>query len=178
MNYLSLFSGQFPFILFALLVTLIVETLVYFFALKKSLKFLLTIFIMNIVLNVSMNATLLLAKSEVTYYLLLLGFEILTIIIEALIIGLMFKIKFKSALSTSFLANFLSFVIGNGFYAFNIIDQEKGPSFWTLIIFSIITLLVFGLLSFLPFNKDDRKDNKRNNDGEEYETADDEEEAD
>lgn len=159
MDLFDLMIKRFPFMLFALLITLIVETFFYSFLKKGDKKFLIFVLLMNTFLNALMNVILLCAKSEEMYYLILLVSEIATIIIEALLITFIFRLKAKEVVGVVLSANVVSFFIGAGFYTLGIIDERKGPTCWTLIL--TFYVLIF-LCSFLfTTRQDNNNDNNR-----------------
>lgn len=159
MDVISKYLSRFNFMLFALFITLIVETFFYSFLKKGDKKFLIFVLLMNTFLNAIMNVILLSAKSEEMYYLILLASEIVTIIIESLLITFIFRLKAKEVVGVVLSANVVSFFIGAGFYTLGIIDERKGPTWWTLIF--TFYVLIF-LCSFLfTTRQDNNNDNNR-----------------
>ena len=97
-------------ILFALLLTLILEVPFYFIFNKKSLVYLLTVYSMNIILNIAMNLLLVFAFKD--YYVAsLIIMEVLVFLIEGFIIFWFKNIRYKGFL-ISLGANAISLGIG------------------------------------------------------------------
>lgn len=175
MSYTDKVITQLPFILFALAVTLFVETIIYYLVIDRTKKLLVTISVMNILFNLSMNLLLMLAPNVDIYYLMLLIFEVVTLLAEALVLTLVLKLSYKKALSFSFVANFLSFVFGTSFYSLGFIDEIKGPSWWTLVLSYIIVISLYGLLFLFTHHNNNDNNNRDENNKEQTDEADDEE---
>ena len=122
-----------------LLITLIIEVPIYFLFYKKSLSYLLVIYVMNIVLNVSMNLLLRYVFFR-DYYLALIITEVIVVIIEAFIIFWYQEIRYKG-LYIAFTANLASLGIG---LALNMI-----PAFRNADLLVIILLAAFFTIEFI-----------------------------
>jgi len=130
-------------LILALLLTLVLEVPFYFIFNKKSLSYLLTVYSMNIVLNLAMNVLLMFVFKD--YYVAsLIIMEILVFLSEGFIIFWFKNIRFKGFL-ISIGANSISLGIGllfNQFHLFTIF-----PSGMLIILLSIFivefTLVIF-----------------------------------
>ncbi|MFA5486145.1 MAG: hypothetical protein WC275_03575 [Bacilli bacterium] len=159
MDVISKYLSRFNFMLFALFITLFIETLWYFFLKKHDKKYLTFVLLMNIILNGLMNFVLIFAKSEEVYLLMLLSFEVFTIIIEAILITFIFKLKFTKVFLFALGANISSYLVGRAFYTFNIIDVSKGPTVWTLVISFYVLIFLCSFLFLARHDDDNNNDN-------------------
>ncbi len=119
-----------------LLITLIIEVPIYFLFYKKSLSYLLVIYVMNIVLNVSMNLLLRYVFFR-DYYLALIIMEVIVVIIEAFIIFWYQEIRYKG-LYIALAANLASLGIG---LALNQIPVLMSPNLMVIIIFLVLFII-------------------------------------
>lgn len=119
-----------------LLITLIIEVPIYFLFYKRSLSYLLVIYAMNIVLNVSMNLLLRYVFFR-DYYLALIIMEVIVVIIEAFIIFWYQEIRYKG-LYIAFTANIASLGIG---LALNQIPVLMSPNLMVIIIFLVLFII-------------------------------------
>ena len=100
-------------ILFPLAITLLIETGIYMILKHKDLKLFLVVSIMNLLLNPLMNIALIyLGKDAISYWVTLSVSEVLTILIESLIVLIFMKFKYHKILLFAFIANLVSFLIG------------------------------------------------------------------
>ena len=100
-------------IIFSLVLTLFIETGIYMILKHRDLKLFLVTSAMNIVLNVTMNVILTYAiKDETTYWIVLSTFEVMTTLVESLIVYLFIRFKYLKILLFAFIANATSFLIG------------------------------------------------------------------
>lgn len=125
-------------ILFPLMVTLVIETGLYMVLKHRDLKLFLVVGSMNIILNPTMNIILLMnGDTELKYWLILAIGEVLTTVIESIIVLLFMKIKYLKVLLFAITANMGSFLIG---LAFRPVYENK-----TI----LIILTIFFLLAYL-----------------------------
>lgn len=100
-------------IIFSLVLTLFIETGIYMILKHRDLKLFLVTSAMNVVLNVTMNVILTYAiKDETTYWIVLSTFEVMTTLVESLIVYLFIRFKYLKILLFAFIANATSFLIG------------------------------------------------------------------
>ena len=100
-------------IIFSLVLTLFIETGIYMILKHRDLKLFLVTSAMNVVLNVTMNVILTYAiKDETTYWIVLSAFEVMTTLVESLIVYLFMRFKYLKILLFAFIANATSFLIG------------------------------------------------------------------
>ena len=100
-------------IIFSLAITLCIETFVYMFLKPRDLKLFIIVSGLNIVLNVTMNIILTYAiKEEIAYWIILSIYEVLTTLVEALLITYLMKFRFLKVLLFAFIANLSSFLVG------------------------------------------------------------------
>lgn len=100
-------------IIFALLLTLVIETFIYVFVKPYDIKLFITVTVMNLVLNPLMNLTLLNMASLQQYTVWLTIFECLTVVIEATVLYFIVKIRLPKAFIFAFIANIVSYGIGS-----------------------------------------------------------------
>lgn len=132
-------------IILALMITLAVEVNIYIFLDRKNIFLWLAATVMNIVLNVGMNILLFFMPTEFWYWFTLWIYEILTFIVEGLIIFIVFKYKLVKCLLVALIANASSFLVGFVINQFNPNDIAK---IILLIVFGIIYLIGLGLTSY------------------------------
>lgn len=132
-------------IILALMITLAVEVNIYIFLDRKNIFLWLTATIMNIVLNVGMNILLYFMPTEFWYWFTLWIYEILTFIVEGLIIFIVFKYKLVKCLLVALIANASSFLVGLLINQFN---PNGIARIILLIVFGIIYLIGLGLTSY------------------------------
>lgn len=99
-------------IVIALMVTLAIEVNIFIFLKRDDIFLWLTASIMNVILNVGMNVLLYFMPTTFWYWFTLSVYEIVTLIIEGLIVFLIFKYKFFKCLLVSLIANTASFLVG------------------------------------------------------------------
>lgn len=153
-------------LVFALSLTLLVETLIYYFLKPRDLKFALSVIIMNGVLNVTMNIGFFLyffAMPVHNYLRTLFIIEALIVIVETLIIYKINKTPLFKTFLFSLLANGVSLGLGLLNDTYTIIDSRRAYS----LIFSVINigLLCVFLYYFTTFPPLDEVDGKRNRHG-------------
>lgn len=101
------------FIIVPLLLTLFIETGLYMILKHRDLKLFLIVGIMNLLLNPTMNLLLwFFGDTQLNYWLILIVGEVLTTLIESLIVYLFMKFKYLKILLFAFIANVSSFLIG------------------------------------------------------------------
>ena len=145
-------------ILFPLTITLFIETGIYMILKHRDLKLFLVVSLMNLILNPAMNIIFYFAiPDEKTYWLALAIAEILTTLIESLIVFLFMKIKYPKVLLFAFLANAASLVVG-------LLLRPVFETRTTIIVLTSLFFLgylfiyIFILVSFVRQNKD-KQDN-------------------
>ena len=99
-------------IVIALMITLAIEVNIFIFLKRDNILLWLVASIMNVILNVGMNVLLYFMPTTFWYWFTLSVYEILTLIIEGLIVFLIFKYKFFKCLLVSLIANVASFLVG------------------------------------------------------------------
>lgn len=154
------------YIIFALALTIALEGWVYNFLKPWNLKLFLVTMVMNSILNVAMNLVLTNLINPANYYYFLALFEVLTIVIETLILFLIFKEKLLKTFLFSLGANIVS--LSFGLFINQFITSEKGA-----IIGSLICVVVAGILLGINLflagalyrinNSKNRKDNEGDN---------------
>ena len=132
-------------IILALMITLAVEVNIFIFLDRKNIFLWLVTTVMNIILNVGMNILLYFMPTEFWYWFTLWIYEILTFIVEGLIIFIVFKYKLVKCLLVALIANASSFLVGFVINQFNPNDIVK---IILLIVFGIIYLIGLGLTSY------------------------------
>lgn len=121
-------------ILFGLAITLCIETWIYMLLNRSSLKLFIVASLMNLVLNISMNIILtMFGKDNLSYWLILSIYEVMTTLVESLIIFVIFKFKYFKTLLVALIANVSSFLIG----------LVLGPIHSDLVLLIIFTSLFF-----------------------------------
>lgn len=126
-------------IIFALALTIALEGWIYNFLKPWSLKLFLVTMVMNSILNVAMNLILTNLINPANYYYFLALFEVLTIVIETLVLFLIFKEKPLKTFLFSLAANIVS--LSFGLFINQFITSEKGA-----MIGSLICVVVAGIL--------------------------------
>jgi hypothetical protein len=129
--------------LYSLSLTLLVETFVYLWLKPKSYAFLFAILVMNMGLNLTMNFILMTTPNP-DYFASLILYEVLTIVIEALIL-MMLGIALKKAILFSLIANLLSYFIGIGMNTINL----PVYAYETIVLYSMIPITLY--ISFRLF---------------------------
>lgn len=140
-----------------LLITLIIEVPIYFLFFKKSLSYLLVIYAMNIVLNVSMNLLLRYVFFR-DYYLVLIIMEVIVVIIEAFIIFWYQEIRYKG-LYIALAANLASLGIG---LALNMIPAFRNADLLVIILLATLFTIEFTVIIVYAL-KITKKNEKSNN---------------
>lgn len=144
--------GFYPFI-FAVSLTLLCETLIYFFLKPKDLKFITTTLIMNTILNVLMNVILTFFVAIVgvfEYYIALAIAEVIVVVLETLIIYFTNKTPLGKTFLFSLLANAVSLGAGLLNNKFNIIDTNEVVSIGASVVSILILCFSLYSLFFLP----------------------------
>ena len=113
------------FVIFPLITTLVLETGIYMILKHRDLKLFFVVSIMNLLLNPTMNFILIIfGKDHLSYWLILSIGEVLTTLIESLIIYLFMKFKYLKILLFAVIANAASFVAGlllDPIYDYNVV---------------------------------------------------------
>ena len=145
---------QIFFILFPLVTTLVLETGIYMILKHRDLKLFLVVSIMNLLLNPTMNIILTFFGDTATKYWLILGIgEVLTTLIESLIVFVFFNFKYFKVLIFAVIANAVSFLVG----------LALDPVYDHVAILTVLfTLFILGYLAtylvvFLDFIKKNRE---------------------
>lgn len=100
-------------ILFPLVTTLLFETGIYMILKHRDLKLFLVASIMNLILNLAMNLTLTYLGDTPSKYWLILGIgEVLTTLIESIVVYLFMRFKYLKILLIAVIANVTSFLVG------------------------------------------------------------------
>lgn len=136
-------------IIVSLLVTLSIETFIYMFLDNKSLKLFITVLAMNIVLNLSMNISMLFIHPESMWYVALVIWEISTTVIESLIIKFINKYKYWKSILFAFLANATSLLVGILLWP---LEKEKTTIIILIIVFGILFCIEFCIQSIITIN--------------------------
>lgn len=134
-----------------LLLTLVIEVPIYFVSNRKSFEYLLTVYTMNIVLNILMNILLMFFFTN-QYWPALIIMEILVVLIEGFIIFWFKNIRYKGFL-IALGANLASLGIGLLFNLFGLLERYY-------IVMLILLPLLFALefvSFFLIINKSDKQ---------------------
>ena len=132
-------------IFLALVITLAIEVNTFIFLDRKNIFLWLAATAMNIVLNVSMNIILLFIKDAFWYYFTLSTYEIMTFIVEGLIIYFIFKYRFIKCLLVSLIANASSLIVG-------LIVNQLIINMTMMIIFIIIFTIIYNIgLGFVTY---------------------------
>lgn len=122
----------------SLLLTLVIEVPIYFVSNRKSLEYLLTVYAMNIVLNILMNILLMFFFTN-QYWPALIIMEILVVLIEGFIIFWFKNIRYKGFI-IALGANLASLGIGLLFNLFGLLER-----------YYIVMLILLPLLFALEF---------------------------
>ena len=145
---------QILFILFPLVTTLVFETGIYMILKHRDLKLFLVVSIMNLLLNPTMNIILTFFGDTATKYWLILGIgEVLTTLIESLIVFVFFNFKYFKVLIFAVIANAVSFLVG----------LALDPVYDHIVVLTVLfTLFILGYLAtylvvFLDFIKKNRE---------------------
>ena len=127
----------FFYLILPLLLTLVIEIPIYFLFNKQSIKYLLVVYLMNIVLNVLMNCYLLFVFGATSLYFdALIIMELIVFAIEAFAIYWFRNIRFK-ALLIAYVANSASLLIGLLCNRFNVL-----ASFPIIMMILLLTIFV------------------------------------
>jgi len=130
----------FFYLILPLLLTLVIEIPIYFLFNKQSIKYLLVVYLMNIVLNVLMNCYLLFVFGATSAYVdALIVMELIVFAVEAFAIYWFKNIRFKAFL-IAYVANSVSLLIGLLFNRFNLLAR-----------FPIIMMIMFLLIFITEF---------------------------
>ena len=140
-------------LIFPLAVTLVIETGAYMILKHRDLKLFLVVSMMNLILNPTMNLVLFLfGTTQINYYIILATSEVLTTIIESLIVFLFMRFKYLKILLFAVIANLSSFLFG-------LATQFLYENRTLLIIFIILFLFGYMAMYFVilfPFIKKNR----------------------
>jgi len=145
-------------ILFPLSITLAVEVPIYLLLKWRDLKLFITASVANLILNPLMNSLLLLIfadKGKVPFYSFLISYEILTTIVEALIIYLVCKIPFKKTILFALLANLSSYLVG--LLMNNLCDRVALRIVLTILFLSIFAFIE--IITIIHYVKTNKKEN-------------------
>lgn len=129
-------------ILFPLAITLAIETPIYLLLKWRDLKLFVIVGVLNILLNVTMNISLMFISDVTAYYAVLISYEILTTLVESLIIFLLMRFKYWKVLLFAIAANIASFLVG---YFLQPVYQTK----ITIIVLTVIFLFAYLFVEIL-----------------------------
>ena len=132
-------------IILDLMITLAVEVNIFIFLERKNIFLWLAATVMNIVLNVGMNVLLYYMPTEFWYWFTLWVYEILTFIIEGLIIFFIFKYKLVKCLLVSLIANASSFLVG---FTINQFNPNELAQIIMLVAFGVIYNIGLGFVTY------------------------------
>jgi len=142
-------------ILLPLSITLAIETGIYMILKHKDLKLFIIVSLMNMVLNLGMNIALHFIHDEATYWMLLTFFEIVTIVLESVILMLTMKFSFLRCLLFSIHANVISFAIG--ILLLPVYEMKITPIILS-VIFLLVYLVTFGFVLFHAVRSHTKRD--------------------
>ena len=141
-----------------LVITLSLETGIYMILKHRDMKLFIIAFLLNLVLNVSMNIGLSYINNIVIYWTVLSISEVLTIGIESLVITLLMKMKYLKVLIFAVIANITSFVVG---LLIQPVYQTKITAYVVCGVFLSVYLLTYGFtLSAFILNYRNRNNNR------------------
>lgn len=144
-------------IILPLSITLTIETGIYMILKHRDIKLFVITSLLNAILNVAMNVSLSSFTSDMTiYWVLLSAFEVMTILIESLVITFAMKIGYLKVLLFSFIANLTSFLVGLGLS--NVINMKITPIIIS-VIFVLVYLITFGVVLFSTVSRYRNRDN-------------------
>ena len=129
-------------ILFPLAITLAIETPIYLLLKWRDLKLFVIVSVLNILLNVTMNISLMFISDVTAYYAVLISYEIITTLVESLIIFLLMRFKYWKVLLFAIGANIASFLVG---YFLQPVYQTK----ITIIVLTVIFLFAYLFVEIL-----------------------------
>ena len=148
-------------IILPLSITLAFETGIYMILKHRNIKLFIVVSLLNLFLNPVMNLSLSSIENDAVYAIVLWASEIATILIEALIICLICKLKFTKVLLFSLIANATSFIIGVLIFP---LYETKIAAIVVSSLFFLVYLFTFAFLSFVVIhNYHNRNCNRRNN---------------
>ncbi len=147
-------------ILYALSITLLMEPLLVSAFFKMDKKAFIISFISNLILNPSMNLALGYIDPDF-YYMSLTLFEIMTVIIETLILILLGRKPIMKSLLAVFTANLASFLVGFGLNRIGFDYHVQFVLTMVLLASEVIALSVYLALAFLDVaNKEHPSDDR------------------
>ena len=129
-------------ILFPLAITLAIETPIYLLLKWRDLKLFIIASVLNLLLNITMNISLMFISDVTAYYAVLISYEIITTLVESLIIFLLMKFKYWKVLLFAIAANIASFLVG---YFLQPVYQTK----ITIIVLTVIFLFAYLFVEIL-----------------------------
>lgn len=143
-------------IIFPLSITLVVETGLYMILKHRDLKLFLVVSIMNLVLNPTMNVIILLCgDTQIKYWIILIASEVLTTLIESVIVFLFMRFKYLKILLFAFIANLASFLIG---FALEPLYGNKMLLIILTIVFLVTYLAMYAVVILLNIKKNMRNE--------------------
>ena len=137
-------------ILFPLAITLSIETGIYMILKHKDMRLFIVVSVLNLLLNLGMNFYLSNVSDEFYYWLFLSIYEVLTVIVETLVIFAIFRFKFWKVLLISFIANASSFGIGMALIP---LYETKITIIVICSLFFFVYLFSFGFVLFVNLRK-------------------------
>lgn len=135
-------------ILLPLILTLLVETVIYVFLKPKSLRLLATVVLLNLILNPLMNLFLARMSNPFTYNRLLWLFEVITVVIEATVIIFIVKTSKKKTFLFAIMSNLGSFLMGVVLFVPNSFVSYTGERIAFIILLMIFIILVLVVILF------------------------------
>ena len=137
-------------ILFPLAITLSIETGIYMILKHRDMRLFIVVSVLNLILNMGMNFYLSSVSDEFQYWLFLSIFEVLTVVVETLVIFAIFQFKFWKVLLISFIANASSFGIGMALIP---LYETKITIIVICSLFFFVFLFSFGFVLFVNLRK-------------------------
>ena len=129
-------------ILFPLAITLAIETPIYLLLKWRDLKLFVIVSVLNLLLNITMNISLMFISDVTAYYAVLISYETITTLVESLIIFLLMRFKYWKVLLFAIAANIASFLVG---YFLQPVYQTK----ITIIVLTVIFLFAYLFVEIL-----------------------------
>lgn len=140
-------------VILPLVITLVIETGIYMILRHRDLKLFLVVSTMNLILNPTMNIMLIVfGDTPMKYWIILSVGEVLTTLIESLIVYAFMKFKYLKILLFAVTANLASFLIG---LAFEPLYGNKMLLIVSAIIFMLVYIAIYlvVLISFIKKNR-------------------------
>lgn len=150
-------------ILLALMLTLFIETIIYFFYKPFNVRAIVITVVMNIILNVTMNLLLRFNPYIVSTYtrwvIALIIAEIAIVIIEAFVLYFLIDKKKRRSMIFSIGANSASLVLGTILIKLDVINTDRAALIATLILAFMLGLFFAGTILFNEIYRKNRNSN-------------------